>query len=115
MSFTRNLQAVILLVLSVAAPVVAFAVTPTGPAAPTAAAADRAVVEGKIAQVDQSKKLIVVNGRTFQFDPKAMTFSDDRAKRGKGGVQSLRVGDKVSMSTMASTGLSRVTILVVKD
>ena len=71
--------------------------------------------EGRVSSFDLRRGVLVVDGIVHRVDSATTAFSDDRRERPKGGLASLRPGDKVIVRAVRIDGLIRATQLIARD
>lgn len=94
----------------------AGAMTVAGPSsAVSTTAVDETEVTGIVTSIDAKQGLLVVAGRTYRFDPEAVSFLDQRRAPPAGGLASLQAGSKVTLRVAAQDGTERLLQIVALD
>ncbi len=70
---------------------------------------------GRISNVDLRRGVLAVDGQSYRLEASQAAFSDDRAEPPAGGLAALRIGDKVVVRSLRSSGLPLAVQIVVQD
>ena len=73
------------------------------------------VVNAVVTSIDVQRGVLVASGRTYRFDPGAVSFSDDRREPSAAGLASLRAGSKVTLRTVPANGQNRLLQIIARD
>lgn len=94
----------------------AGAVTDAGPGAVVNTADARVTaVNGVITSIDAKQGILVVAGHTYRFDPKKVSFADERRPPASGGLASLKAGSKVALRTTVQDGTEQLLQIIARD
>lgn len=94
----------------------AGAMTIAGPdAAVNTASAPETVVDGVVMSIDAKQGVLVVGGRSYRFDPAAVSFLDERRQPAAGGLASLKAGSKVKLRIVEQDGTERLLQIIARD
>jgi hypothetical protein len=94
----------------------AGAMTIAGPdAAVNTANPPETVVEGAVTSVDAKQGVLVVDGRSYRFDPATVSFLDERRPPPGGGLAALKAGSKVTLRIVELDGTKSLLQIIVRD
>ena len=104
------------LTLSLGAAGAAQAVTVAGSSNTTVRPAEaETITNGTITSIDAARGVLAVSGRVIHFNPKGVSYSDDRRKPPHNGLEGLKAGDKVTVRSVMRDGGNQAVQIVVKD
>ena len=116
MTIKSRILAAAVAVTGVLATIPTLAVTIAPPGVTVNTAEQKAtVVNATVTSVDVQRGVLVASGRTYRFDPAAVSFSDDRREPSPAGLASLRSGSKVTLRTVPQNGQNRLLQIVARD
>ena len=100
--------------LLVAVPAGAMTIAGPGAVVNTADARET-VVNGIVTSIDAKQGVLVVDGRTYRFDPAVVSFSDERRMPSSGGLASLKAGNNVTLRSIVQDGTEQLLQIIARD